>query len=373
MSPADLETVGTDVLVPGTLALWAALVVRAPAALRSPPRRRMLIALASLATSITIALDPVAGLLERAFRLGTSCGIVTNVWGVISSALILDFVLAATSRRRPLLVYGAAAVAGTTLVLLTTGAATTGCVTPGDVPWFGLFWWLLCLAHVLGTAPAAVLCARYAQRATTRPLCAGLSMLTAGFASSTVFWGVVAPAYLVTRSPWLGAAFSLNAGLTAWIMAIGVALPQLLRMHRAACDRRTARRLEPVWRQLVASVPHVHLPESGHWASDLRLYRRIIEIRDAILVLAGYAGADTIEAARAHVRGRPGAEALAAACWLPLAQAAKARGEAPRATAAPASESGTEWADEVAFALTLAEHWDSPLVRAFRQEPQRQR
>ncbi|GAA3839632.1 MAB_1171c family putative transporter [Amycolatopsis tucumanensis] len=365
MNPAVLQSASTDLLVAGTTLLWVALLIRAPAARRSPPRRRMLIAIASLATSITVALDPVTGLVNRALRLGDTCGIVVNVWGVVSSALILDFVLAAASRRRPLLVYGAAALVSAALLLLNTGATAAACVTQADAPWFDLFWLLLCLAHVLGTGPAAVLCARYGRRATTRPLRAGLYVLATGFASSTVFWGLVAPAYLVTRSPWVAATFPLNVAVTAWVMALGTALPQLLRLHRSVHDRRTLRRLEPLWRRLVAAVPQVHLPENGRWASDLRLYRRVIEIRDAVLVLRDYVAPATLAAARAHA----GSEALATACWLPLAEAAKRRGAHPRTAPPPGEDcSGDEWADEVGFALTLAEHQDSALVRSFRPD-----
>ncbi|WP_116111028.1 MAB_1171c family putative transporter [Amycolatopsis ruanii] len=362
MSPAALESGGTHLLAAGTLVLWVTLVIRAPAARRAPPRRRMLIAIASLATSITLVLEPVAGLVDRAFGPGGGCGIVVSVWGVVGSALILDFVLAATASRRPLLVYGGAALVSAALLLINSGAPAPACLTSADVPWFGLFWSLLCLAHVLGTGPAAILCARYGRRATTRPLRAGLYVLATGFASSTVFWGLVVPAYLVTRSPWLGAAAPLNVAITAWVMALGTALPQLLRLHRAAGDRRTLRHLEPLWRRLVTAVPQVHLPESGRWASDLRLYRRVIEIRDAVLVLRDYVDPGTIEAARVHA----GSEALATACWLPLAEAAKERGEPPRAAPPPGADcSGEEWADEVGFALTLAEHRDSALVRSF--------
>ncbi|UQS25691.1 hypothetical protein L1857_24230 [Amycolatopsis thermalba] len=204
MSPAALESGGTHLLAAGTLVLWVTLVIRAPAARRAPPRRRMLIAIASLATSITLVLEPVAGLVDRAFGPGGGCGIVVSVWGVVGSALILDFVLAATASRRPLLVYGGAALVSAALLLINSGAPAPACLTSADVPWFGLFWSLLCLAHVLGTGPAAILCARYGRRATTRPLRAGLYVLATGFASSTVFWGLVVPAYLVTRSPWLG-------------------------------------------------------------------------------------------------------------------------------------------------------------------------
>ncbi|GAB3575228.1 hypothetical protein GCM10027445_37350 [Amycolatopsis endophytica] len=352
-----LHTIGTAVLVPGVVALWGALLVRAAAAVRgSAPRRRMFLAVAGLAASITIYVEPVRSLVHHALHLGTRCGVVMNVWGVLSSALILDFVLAATSRRRPVLVYSAAATVGVALLALNTGT----CVTSADGSRFALFWCLLCLTHVLGTGPSALLCARYARRATNLPLRAGLSVLVTGFVSSTVFWALVVPGFLITRAPWLPSAFPLNIGVTAWVMALGIALPQLLRLHHAAGDRRTLRRLEPLWRRLTTAVPQVRLPEHGRWTSDLRLYRRVIEIRDAVVVLRDYAGPDIVEAAHVHARD----DAVATACWLPFAEAAQARGAAPHPAPAPSDEPD-DWAGEVGFALRLAEHQNSSAVRHF--------
>src|SRR4051794_13814039 len=105
----DISTVyelGTKVELVGALALWLALAARAPSARRSRQQRMLLYAVAGLAGSITIYLDPVTALLEKSFVFAHSCGLAMNVWGVLSAALILDFVLAAVSRRRALLVYG---------------------------------------------------------------------------------------------------------------------------------------------------------------------------------------------------------------------------------------------------------------------------
>lgn len=378
MTPQFLKELGTDVVLFGAIALWVVLALRAPGALRSRPQRRLLIAVAGLALSITVYLDPITAVLNRTYVFGQSCGIVMNIWGVISSAFILDFVLAALAKRRPLPVYGGAAVVSAALVLLNTGPVPqAGCVVSISVPWYSPFWWLLCVAHVVAVLPCALLCARYARRAATPALRAGLRLLAAGFASSTVFWSFVVLGYLLTDWPWLGSIFSLNIGITAWLMVLGVSVPLVAHARKRGEHLRSLRALEGLWRELTAAVPHVQLPTSRaqRWSVDLRLYRRVIEIRDALLILRDYIDRDTVDAARRHAlaAAEPAAvEAIATACWLAAAEAAKARGVEPRPAQGerPADKdaSGDDWTDELSFLEELAEARHTPLVARFAEE-----
>lgn len=376
MTPALLKQFGTALVMYGAIALWIALALRMPGAMRSRPQRRLLIAIAGLAGSITVYLDPITKVLNETYVLGTSCGIAMNIWGVISSAFILDFVLAAISRRRPLLVYGSAAAVCVALIWLNTGPVpAAGCVTSIAVPWYSPFWWLLCVAHVVAVLPCAVLCARYARQASTRALRAGLLLLAAGFASSTIFWSFVVLGYLLTHNPWLGSSFSLNIGITAWLMVAGVTVPVVAHVWRLARDLRVLRALEPLWQDLVNAVPHVRMPDpKARFASiDMRLYRRVIEIRDALLILRDYVDQDTVDAAKAHVLAADPnpdtAEARATACWLAVAEQAKAGGAEPRPDAeAPASQrQGTDdqWTGELAFLELLSQAWRSPIAVEF--------
>jgi hypothetical protein len=380
MSLQSLHELGMNVCLYGVIALWVALALRTPGARRSRPQRRLLIAAAGLAGSITVYLDPVTALLNRTYLFGASCGITVNIWGVLSSAFILDFVLAAVARRSPWLIYGTSVLVSGVLLALNTGPVPqAGCVTSIAVPWYSPFWWLLSLAHVVAVGPCAVLCARYASQATSRSLRVGLWLLAAGFISSTVFWSLVVLGYLTTRWAWLGAFFPLNIGITAWLMSIGVALPLVVRAQRWWRNQRALGRLAPLWRDLVAAAPHVRLPKSRsrHWSIDLRLYRRIIEIRDALLILRDYVGQDTVDAARAHVQAADlpaGAdvEALATACWLAVAERAKAGGVPPRPagrtpTEEPA-EPGDEWTNEFAFLDELTQARRAPIVADFARQ-----
>lgn len=370
---------GTDVMLIGAVALWLAIIVRAPTALRSSPQRRLLVAVAGIGVSITIYLDPVTAVLTRTYLFADSCGIAMNVWGVLSSAFVLDFVLAAVARRRLWLVYGGALVVSAALALLNvvTGPQA-GCVTSVQVAWYSPFWWLLCTAHVVAVLPCAVLCARYARRATAaRPLRVGLFLLTAGFASSTVFWGVVVVGFLLSRVGWLGALFNLNIGLTAWLMTAGVLHPLVLLAGRRWTDLRALHAVGGLWRDLVAVVPNVRLPEPRTrgiptWSVDLRLYRRVIETRDAILILRDYVGPATIDRAREHVqRHDPTAdlEATSTACWLAVASKAKSGGTAPAIPKdAPATEhtnTGDELAEEIRFLRDVNKARQLPVVADF--------
>ncbi|SDD97003.1 MAB_1171c family putative transporter [Actinokineospora iranica] len=378
MTTTDLRDFGSDAVMLGAIALWVALALRLPGALRSRPQRRLLIAVAGLAGSITVYTDPITKVLTETYVFGQSCGIAMNIWGVISSAFILDFVLAAIARRRPLLVYGAAAAVSVTLVWLNTGPVpAAGCVTSIAVPWYSPFWWLLCVAHVVAVLPCAVLCARYARQASTVALRVGLRLLAAGFASSTVFWSFVVLGYLLTDAPWLGAFFPLNIGITAWLTVAAVTVPVLA--HGWGLWRRlgTLRGLAPLWRRLVTAAPHVRLPAPGQRLAsiDLRLYRRVIEIRDALLILRDYVDQDTVDAARAHVLAAdPDAEARAVeavttACWLAVAESAKAAGAEPhpaeQTSPAGREPAGDEWTHELAFLELLAQAQHSPLVLEF--------
>ncbi|WP_269857199.1 MAB_1171c family putative transporter [Streptomyces sp. RPT161] len=368
MDDASVYNMGSAVELSGALALWLAVFLRVPTARRSHQQRMLLLAVAGLAGSITVYLDPVTAALNRTFVFAQSCGLFMNVWGVFSSALILDFVLAAMSRRRPWLVYSAMAVTTVALVALNaTIAPNSGCVTSEYVPWYSLFWWILVAAHLTGTIPCAVMCVRYSRQAKRdRAFRVGLVLLAGGFISSSVFWTVVL-AFLLARPAWLGALFPLNIGVTAWLMTAGTALPLLLAAHRLGRNALALWRLRPLWRELVGAVPHVALDSprgrfretlGGPRSVYLRLYREVIEIRDAILILRDHVTPQTVERAREYVRTRDlpenRIEPAVVACWLAEARRAKANGSPPLPNpAASAGFRGHDLRDEIDFLLEV--------------------
>ncbi|MGW2420974.1 MAB_1171c family putative transporter [Streptomyces sp. NPDC001709] len=368
----------------GALALWLVILLRLPTARRSHQQKMLLIAVTGLAGSITVYLDPVSAVLNHTFAFAQTCGLFMNAWGVLSSALILDFVLAAMSRRRPWLVYGPMIATNAALITLNyTADPHAGCVTAEAVPWYSPFWWLLITAHLVGTIPCAVLCVRYGRTARDdRPLRTGLLLLAAGFASSCVFWCVVL-AFLLARPAWLGTLFPDNIALTAWLMTAGVGLPLALTCHRAACDAKALWRLHPLWRDLVEAVPHVVLNRprtrirsllGSPRTLRLRLYRQVIEIRDALLLLQDYVTPETMERARRHVTAQDlpeeQVEPAFTACWLRAALLARAAAGTPRpnplATASPRDDN---LRSETDFLLAVLLCRKLPAVRSFPLPP----
>jgi hypothetical protein len=373
----ELYSLGTTVELTGALALWAVILLRASTAFRSRQQRMLLLAVIGLAGSVTVYLDPVSALINRNLVFAQSCGLIMNIWGVLSSALILVFVLAATSRSRAGLVYGVTAVVSVVLVVLNaTVAPHAGCVTSAavPVPWYSAFWWILVSAHLVATIPCAILCGRYGYRASEdRSLRTGLLLLAAGFVSSSVFWGVLVFGYLLFKAKLLGVLFPLNIGMTAWLMTFGAAVPLVLGVNRRVAELIARRRLRPLWQVLVEQAPHVALDvpttRTGLLTS-LRLYRCVIEIRDAILVLRDYVTVHTVGDARDHVQanGVPPdeVEATVTACWLEAAIRAKIAGAAPEPISqVPAPLGGNDLRGEVDFLVVVARARRSALVTDF--------
>ena len=376
MTVASVYTFGTSVELLGALALWLVIFLRAPSALRSRQARMLLLSVVGIAGSITVYLDPVTAVLNRNFVFAQSCGLAMNLWGVLSAALILDFVLAAIAHRRPWLVYGL--MVATSAVLVTLNATSdpyAGCVSSIFVPWYSPYWWLLIAAHLVAVIPCAILCGQHGYRAREdRSLRTGLFILASGFASSAVFWTVVL-GYLLFRPKWLGALFPLNIGVTAWLMTAGTALPLALELRNLARNMSELWRLWPLWRDLVEATPQVALDmprrrwrdlAGGERAVYLRLYRRVIEIRDAMLILQDYVDAETLTRARQHVSERGGDEAAVTACWLEAARRAKLGGGQPSATPAEFSAwPGDDLRAEIGFLLKVAQARTTSAVASF--------
>lgn len=151
----------------------------------------------------------------------------------------------------------------------------------------GLFTGLTCCLALFH--PAAGRAGRGAMRA-------GLRLLTAGAVVGLLF---MLNRVLFQVSNAMGSdalngsgAMSVSRSLLAAMLllfATGAALPALGGLRRRVAHYVALQRLRPLWASLVAAVPHVVLGDPpGRLAdllalgrADLRLYRRIIEIRDA--------------------------------------------------------------------------------------------
>lgn len=395
---ADLAALGDWLAVPSVVCLWAAVLLRAPGALRSPHQRGLWFAVATAAAAMTLNLPAVVTYAtSREPGYAHAVGLVRNLIGVLSAGAVLYFVAAATRGRRLQL----AAWAGTLLwlgALLALDAAAPG-HTVHTIPAAGppvpslAYWLVLISAHLIANTVCVYVCWRYGRRAESRALAAGLRLFGLGTALAGLFWF----AYLLKAlfgSTWAMPALPLMMNLHGLLRAAAILVPTLFTLRRTTADTVIAWRLWPLWRELVQAVPHVVLsePRTGRvlellWPPvprNLLVYRKVIETRDAILILGEYVPPGLPERARRHVAGSLVPEqrvtAAALACVLKEARRAKlagGSGQPGRATALelPAamqtSGEGGGLEDEARFLVDVARAYASPETTAFTTEPHR--
>jgi hypothetical protein len=112
------------------------------------------------------------------------------------------------------------------------------------------------------------------------------------------------------------------------LILIGSSVPAAGVAWEAAWHWRYLRALRPLWEDLTGAVPEVVLGEELRRRElRMRLHRRVVEIRDAILALQPYVSAAQRDAAEAAApAARPD---IAEACWIETARHAKLAGRAP--------------------------------------------
>ncbi|MFB0632579.1 MAB_1171c family putative transporter [Streptomyces sp. AB3(2024)] len=395
---ADLAALGDWLAVPSVVCLWAAVLLRAPGALRSPQQRGLWFAVATAAAAMTLNLPAVVTYAtSREPGYAHAVGLVRNLIGVLSAGAVLYFVAAATRGRRLQLAAWAGTLLWLSVLVALDGAAPghgTHTIPPTGPPVPSLAYWLVLIsAHLIANTVCVYVCWRYGRRAESRALAAGLRLFGLGTALAGLFWF----AYLLKAlfgSTWAMPALPLMMNLHGLLRAAAIVVPTLFTLRRTTADTVIAWRLWPLWRELVQAVPHVVLsePRTGRvlellWPPvprNLLVYRKVIETRDAILILGEYVPPGLPERARRHVAGSLVPEqrltAAALACVLKEARRAKlagGSGQPGRATALelPAAmqtfEEGGGLEDEARFLVDVARAYASAETTAFTDDPHR--
>ncbi|MFC4116603.1 MAB_1171c family putative transporter [Nonomuraea zeae] len=342
---------------------WVLLAYRVRKGLRGPPdpaRDTVWLLLLGLSLSLTL-LTPavylfvgrVTGIPNLARLLGHGSMLVV-AW---SARTFLWHLSHPASAARPLTRLHLAALALTFVVMCTLFAAAD---TPVDdvrfaaryaaAPWV-LEYWIIYIAYLIPAFTSmAVLGRQYARMSTAPLLRVGLRLVTVGAYLAIGYHLHKAVAFAAER-------FSFSYPLTGNLLADGIlpllghllvlsgaTLPAWGRLVNAPASLvwlgryRTYQALRPLWRALYAASPHIALTPATPALLDLltvrdlnlRLYRRVIEIRDGRLALAPYLDPDVAAAARAGA-ARTGLhgqalDAAAEAAALHAALRAKARG-----------------------------------------------
>ncbi|WP_369395578.1 MAB_1171c family putative transporter (plasmid) [Streptomyces sp. CG1] len=358
--------------------MWLAVALRAPTAMRSSEQRPLWLAVLGAAVAVTLNLPRVNGLVYLVTGPTHVTALARNLVGVLTSAAVLDFVFLAARGRHTYPLY---AVAGLVMALLiwldtTARAHLVHAIPPTGEPSPSTPYWAVLITVNLSTnVMCATACWQY-SRTSDPALRAGLRLFGLGAVFAGAYW-LLDATYFGVRCSWIPSVTPLLMGCYAAARASALCVPVW------AAAALTLRRLKllwqlwPLWRDLVDAVPDVCLEQRRRRAHhflrwpvplDLRLYRTVIEIRDAILVLRAYAPQTALDDIRSHFEheGLPPAEAnsQALACWLYMARNSKAGGAPPRHdTLTIPVLGGSDLQHEIDFLRKVSKANSSPEVR----------
>ena len=232
-------------------------------------------------------------------------------------------------------------------------------------------------------AVALVDIARQARRygaAASGPLATGLHLIGWGSIAGLGYVTVKAAALLALRSDVsvpveaeaaAGRGMAVLAGVLVVAGSTWPALcPKLEAASRWLRAYRDLGRLYPLWADLLRAHPELALDSASSWWRDrmqlrdveFRLYRRVIEIRDALLVLRAELGEDACRLsgdASASASGDAAGARLSEATTI-LSSAIRAAGSTEReGFRTQRSEQGSDWAAERDWMVRVARHYRS--------------
>ncbi|GGS93302.1 MAB_1171c family putative transporter [Streptomyces chromofuscus] len=374
--------------------LWLVTAWRTPAAWRDSSKRVLWSAFLALAVAMTLRLSFVAAPLDASLRVNNLSSLGKHVGGIAAAHSVLTFVHNMAEEKAPglkssrlhLLAPVTAAAIITVLFLATPQPREAvdllaEYATDWRIAAYGVVW-----TGYLGAAlfSASRLCWRWGRQPGTGLLGRGLRLTGMG---TTV--GIVYAAHRVAfvilgflgHSVIPASTVKAISGLllfTALIFIVtGSTLPAAGRLHRWIREYRDLLQLYPLWLSLTEAVPEVRLDPPRRRASEIlhlrhvhdRLYRRTIEIRDAVLALSDHAPSSLRDQARAHVAasGLIGAQAdiAAEACWIIGAKQARQASEPSSGAPLPPASGGRDLPSEIQALKQLARAYDSDLTRTF--------
>ncbi|NGO46208.1 MAB_1171c family putative transporter [Streptomyces ureilyticus] len=374
--------------------LWLVTAWRTPAAWRDPSKRVLWTAFLALAVAMTLRLPTVAAPVDAALRINNLSSLGKHLGGIVAAHAVLTFVhnmaeekaSGLKSSRLHLLVPVGTAVIITALFFATAQPheavdLLTEYATDWRIAAYGGVW-----TGYLGAAlfSASRLCWRWGRQPGTGLLGRGLRLIGIG-TTVGIAYAVHRVVSVVLRflghSPIPADTSEAISGLllfTALLFIVsGSTLPAAGRFHRWCREYRDLLQLYPLWLSLTETVASVRLDPPRHRTSEIlhlrhvrdRLYRRTIEIRDAVLALSDHAPGSLRDQARAHVAasGLIGAQAdiAAEACWITCAQKSRQRNEPSSGEPLPPASGGRDLPSEIHALKQLARAYDSDLTHTF--------
>lgn len=306
--------------------LWATVLVRFPTLWCDAQQRAIWATLCTLALAKTIATPGVNAQLRD---VAGQPQVIPHLIGVATAFFLLRFISLITdyyssrpraARRQMLLAIVVAAVLLTLIMVTPGGIKTKGTELMGTAtaPSAAAYW--VTLNGYLGTvlAIAAVLFWRISRSAPAGLLRNGLRAITVGMLIMAVYATlktalIVAHAFGVTIDVESIEPTANGLRATGTILAvIGAAVPATGKIRSIVRAYRSLWALHPLWRVMRRTFPEIILFSrrralvelAGVDDVNLRLYRRVIEIRDGMLALRDYLPAGGLDDARTFL-GNP--------------------------------------------------------------------
>jgi uncharacterized protein DUF6545 len=391
--------------------LWATVVAQFPSHRNVPLRRSVWYTMVLLAAIGTLNLPAIGARLDTATGLPNLADVAQHVLAITAATLgryCAEQVLGAARPRtrwsRRLQTALPAATVATLLVLFALSPARahpTDTALYTDFPMQyaahpGVFAYWLILAVYLGTTFALIaqLAWRYGRRAGRTPLGCGLLLIAGGMVAGLGYLGVATGVvaahaagahgrFIHTAPGYIQSLF----GAMIVLVAVGSFLPAsgYCPFIRRVAAYWSLRQLYPLWAGLCQAVPGIALDPVPDWADRLdprdlqvRLYRRVIEIRDGYMALTpvDVPGIDDLvrDVSGPHELSAADRATLAAATQLELARRAELRGD-PRLNAGaglPRANreflAGDDLESEVRLLRTVATNWTTVTRAAERIE-----
>lgn len=355
------------------ICLWLTTLVRLPRALRYREQWALWTAIAMIAVVLTLYTKDVSDDLDT-IAPAYVVYLGTHLISVVLGAVVLHLVLVTTGRHRfgPVL-YATAIAAILLLAIFYLFASNLRPTTALDL---SLGYWLVLAGFGSITMIACMALCWYCGRKTDHwILKCGLLILSVGFALLAVPWLLTIGESITHDEAWASSIKNID-GVSAACIAVGAILPLANSVGDSYRTLRSYARLSHLWRDMTRTAPNVVFPRQSRirgvqaLPGQLALYRRIIEIRDAITILRNYTTPEVIQAAEQHVAHAAVSadhyNAAITACWLAVAQDRQKHGHPARAqTLAVASVGGEILAQEVDFLVQVANAYRGPLPTDF--------
>jgi hypothetical protein len=387
--------------------LWLTVVLRLPSLARGSKQRALWSIFLTLAVAKTIVLGPVAALIEQLSSRPDLTTLLHHLLGVAGAVALLRFmslVTDATSRRPHATLHhlGSGLVVAVLLTGLFVSSADGIYVTVDEllatprVSVAAVAYWLV-LETYLGAAlvVATAMFWRISNKSSARLLRLGLRIIGFGTLLNAVY-ALFKIAYVVAHAAGVKLPAPLIAQLSSALLAAAVALvvvggavPALAAVWKVVDTHRKMRALLPLWRVMQAEFPEIvlHYPRNSNRLTaglgaegQLRLYRRIIEIRDGMLELSNYVpvgvaddAARFLDQSSATAADVP---ALVDACWIELgirrlrSDAAVLSGRSHQVEGGASIEEEADWLSQVSRAISrsaqparFAEWWEREQLR----------